>query len=303
VRYLAAVLLLLCCCWTAAQAQQVPTAPTNLVAGSVPRVNWSNPISQGLGFVWVTIGGLQFDLVNSQYGTYTKAGPISSDYGAATKLDGTSGPVISEGRAAIATDNPGAGTGAFSVMILANPASSSTPSRGFTQSHNNTAFVTPEFDLDFNRDITGAGSAGLLNMTEYDGTGATCVPGGPYTTVSTAGAVDGNYHVFGGQRSAADSMTLWRDGINVSSTTNTAGAPCNIRENWIGVGVYGDGANDPSSATFVINAGWNRLLSPAEWQLLTINPFQIILYSTQSLLAQLVNSLRTTGGSFMFRPF
>jgi hypothetical protein len=105
----------------------------------------------------------------------------------------------------------------MAFLIFANPAAQATQQRAlFLGDETSAGGSFNQASLAFNCDKTGTGSSGLFSCFEYSF-------GFAATTQSTAGAVDGNWHVFIGNKPANFGYwDLYRDGITVSSTATPA---------------------------------------------------------------------------------
>ena len=159
------------------------------------------------------------------------------------------------------TTSDGAGTGDFTIIILANPRAEARVAVGLAQRYNSAP--TNQCRLDFN---TSADSTSSGSFSFYTHATAT-------SSVGVSGVVDGGWHMFGGVR-IAGKMTAWVDGVARATSTPT------LR------GVYNSGAvfciggfPTVSSAgmyagdTVAFASGWNRALNDAEMRLLARDPF------------------------------
>ncbi len=272
----------------------VPAFPTgrfgrrlNNAGGGLPTIDSGNPLSNKLAFFWVPIGGgYQYDIVNRRLGTYSGSSLRGGQWGVQTTLNGTSGPVFAEGRAAITSSIPSTGLGDLTLAVIANPAANAVSlSRGLSQSNNNVLFNSPEVNILFNSDYLGNPTSGMLVFQAYDGVST---PEG----VQIAAAVDGNFHLFAGIRSnaAAIDYSLNVDGVPVAGTASGP-TTADIRNNYIGVGTYGEGTSGSSNATFVGAAAWNRALSSGELAELYRDFFQLLIWPSDIILAKALTGL------------
>lgn len=162
------------------------------------------------------------------------------------------------------TTSDGAGTGDFTLLILANPVAEATIREAVSQT---TGGAGPRVDILFNtaEDITASSGSICFLTTPSNAANR--------TSVAVAGPVDGNYHLFCARRSGSD-LTLWVDGVLRATVTGT------IRD-VLGTGAgfaIGNRAESPSfplntDTNVVLSAGWNRALSNFEMLLLGVDPF------------------------------
>jgi len=159
------------------------------------------------------------------------------------------------------TTSDGAGTGDFTLLVLANPISEARLSSAAGQGTASNPYARLAFNSDGLNGLT-AGQFGFVTRT----TAA--------TGVTVAGAIDGNYHLFAGRR-IGTVMDAFVDGVKRNSNSGA------IRDFAIGTCSFSIG-NDAGSATsnridtgcnIVLAAGWNRALSDAEMRMLARDPF------------------------------
>lgn len=182
-------------------------------------------------------------------------------YGLGVGISGASN-LLTQTDFAPVTTSDGAGTGDFTVLILANPPAESRASAGVSQK---SSAGTPRLDVVFNSNTGLTASSGTLSLISGGG-------GGTYP--SLANAVDGLYHLFAGQRAGAE-LSLWVDGAKRASTTTS------VNDVWsditgFSIGNLGEsasGARISTTTNIVFAAGWNRALSDAEMRMLARDPF------------------------------
>lgn len=157
----------------------------------------------------------------------------------------------------------GAGTGDFTLVILANPISENRLVHGLSLSYSTTPHGAT---LGFNAAAGGgAATAGQFAFVTRDAVQA--------TAALVAGGIDGQYHLFAGRR-AGSAITAWIDGISRSTAT---GAIRDIANGTGGIAI-GNLAESTSfridtATSIVLAAGWNRALSDAEMRALARDPF------------------------------
>lgn len=160
------------------------------------------------------------------------------------------------------TTSDGAGTGDFTVLMLANPRAEARIASSLKQRLHSGNFN--QAGLDFNTDANGTVSSGSFAFTTYNTA---------WSNVAVAGAVDGNWHLFGGVRRNGV-MAAWRDGVLRATTSptlrNVYSATADTCIGGVGHDAqFGMFAGD----TVALAAAWNRALSDAEMRLLARDPF------------------------------
>lgn len=159
----------------------------------------------------------------------------------------------------------GAGTGDFTIVMLANPVSENRLAHGLSLGYGDPLGAT----LGFNSAVGGGAAAtGQFAFVTRDSAGT--------SGAVVAGGIDGLYHLFAGRR-AGGAVTAWIDGISRTSTTST------VRDIADGTGGIAIGNRAESTAyridtatSIVLAAGWNRALSVAEMRLLARDPFAML---------------------------
>ena len=220
-----------------------------------------HPLARGLAFFLACTegGGNPIDLVTGD--AWTRASGVVWARGRhGLELDGVTGGVAQGPNDAIGTSD-GAGTGNFSVAVLANPSAAATIKALYYQR------------------LAGGEQGGILancsgstTPTVSSGTilFATAV-GSNNTEVSVASAIDGEYHLWCGVRSGT-TLTLDEDGAQIGTTSGTVRDIANGSEAWFGARNAAMGLTERG----VFCVAWNRALSAQErrnlpwaiWQLL-----------------------------------
>ena len=188
-------------------------------------------------------------------------------YGLGVGISGASNLLQQDNIEFITTSN-GAGTGDFTMVVLANPISESRISWGLAQG--NAANGTNTW-LGFN---SGASLTTATAGTFVFGTRNNTDQGG----ASTPSAIDGNYHLFAGSRTVSggnETARAWVDGV--LRTTAAAEAVKDIATGALGFAI----GQRPEDTTFriatttniIFAAAWNRALRNAEMRLLALDPF------------------------------
>lgn len=182
-------------------------------------------------------------------------------YGLGARISGASNLLYQNDFAPVTTSD-GAGTGDFTLLILANPPAEAVISEALSQTAGASA---PRADLLFNTNASIAASSGAFTFI----TGGT---GGTYP--SAANVINGLYHVFAGRRTGTE-LSVWIDGIKRASTTQS------VQDIWSNTSGFAIGNRAEDATGFRINtataiifaAAWNRSLSDAEMRALAIDPF------------------------------
>ena len=160
----------------------------------------------------------------------------------------------------------GAGTGDFSILVVGNPVASATREMLFSITNG-----TTEFYFAVNATVGLVASSGVVSPQTNAG-GA--------VGVAQSGGADGRMHawLYVREAVAADFGYLYRDGVLVNSgalgSPNAAMWSSTSADN---VGGW-SGANWGTSQSVVLVAGWNRVVSPSEAELLTRSvdsPYQL----------------------------
>lgn len=233
----------------------------------------AQPLWKGLAFItplWGAEGGkgvllnaLGQSLADANLVAGSTAERRATPYGQGVGISGASNLLSQSGLQPVITSN-GAGTGDFTVVILANPAAEARASVGVSQFRN--ANPNNMFQIAFNSDgyFNGAVS-GQLNFTTYSSN---------IQRLNFAGAVDGEMHLFGGIRRGT-AHYLYVDGLQKASMSGLVQTISSGNTNGFGIGqrpVTG-GSRIATTCSVVFAAAWNRALSNAEMRLLARDPF------------------------------
>jgi hypothetical protein len=277
-------------------AQQIPTNQPNWAfTGCSPRVNYSNPLTQGLSALWVTIGGLQYELISNTYGIYTSQGPITGPYGQTTPF-GSSNILFTHASVPQINNSNG-----LSVFFLGNPASSAS-NISFAVVVGFGTGADPNMGLVMNADETFSASAHSFLIYNVDS----------LSNIFTAatdgnGGVDGEWHVFIAtiQGSNTTGYQIYVDNKNLGITVgSTTGPWTSYSGNTLSIGANIDGTNSLTGGSIAMVGAYNRILSPNDRASLTVNPYQLISCPVpDQLLTMMGNWFLTQGGSFIFKPF
>jgi len=270
-----------------AASPQVPfgTVYKNYNPGGIPQINWSNKLTKGLAFLWVTIGGLQHELVHNLYGTDTGDVPISTPYGYGTLFQSTSTGAAFSSFPGVVTDN-GTGTGNFTVFALANPVASSTLATSLL----NVTTGVAGFIWWTNNDQNLVSTSGKLDLNLTDGT-ANC-------GIASSGAViDGSYHLFATEGNGGSSTgQVYLDGKS-QATTLSCPSIGSITQTGM---IVADNFFGQPSFNVVIAGVYNRTLGVVDESTLAAMPFSLVMWPQDFFLSM----VSKTGGGFFFKaPF
>jgi hypothetical protein len=225
------------------------------------------PLSLGLGFLWANVNGLQFDLVHNSYGVKTGNGLFHPSLeGQATDVG--SGGISFENEPAVVTTDNGAGTGGFSLVLVAyEPASASTFGYMFSLGSSTNLMHMSANQLAGSADnVQGNGEIGVWT---YDGTGSVNYS----TPPSTLGARGYNTSTYVATVSNSVPWTLYRDGVQQTFTHSSAQSTYgSLAGTKAGVGGYHDGSSSVAGSFVMLAAEFNRILSPAESVALSPDP-------------------------------
>lgn len=209
--------------------------------------------------------------------TNTGRSPGFNRHGVEASFTDTGG-MIWPGLTPIATNVSG-----YTFICLAAPVSKSENDTAiFLGDESGGRFTQVNFG--FNRNNQGDPAAGLLSCYEYDA-------GFLARAQSTAGVVDGNYHVFIATRATGSaSQTLYVDGVDVSSTASASSTsfniPASVSVSNTNTFANGRGLEDPNVFAAVINV----YLSPTEVAAISKNIWQIFMPNTKRMFFASVTS-------------
>jgi len=230
--------------------------------GGVPQVNWANPLTQGLAFLWVPIGGMEYEFVGSVPGTRTGVVEQPGPYGLEISVT-TANTLKFSSIPRFLTDN-GVGTGGFTYFSLTLiPASASLIGEpiavGGGASGN-------DADLLANYNGTAVAS-GILSIW---------LGVGPKYAATTGTVIDGKWHMLVATVPGDISLAkIYVDGISKAVTTSGT-TYLTIVASSLFLGCDGGAGNGVPGTLQSISGGFNRVLSQAEVTSLTQNPFQLL---------------------------
>lgn len=189
----------------------------------------------------------------------------ATPYGCGIGISGASNLLQRDNYEPIVTSD-GAGTGDFTMMVLANPVAEARLSFPVSQS---TGASNPGVLLGFNFNAsTSAAASGSFGLRTRDAVGN--------TSVTATSIIDGEYHVFSGRRSGT-TVEVFADGASRASATGT------VRDfvdgtAGLAIGQRAEHTADriDTACNIVYATAWNRALTDAEMRLLARDPFIMI---------------------------
>ena len=220
-------------------------------------IDWANPITRGLCFVAVYSDGSLTNLAAGDRGAYG-ASAVSGVGAAGRTLYATAQPYAASWPGALVTSD-GAGTGDYTLLSFSAPAAEGDISSLISQASGSTQLY-----LLSNTNTSYGASAGTLTLGEYDGNNP---------MFEAPGVVDGGWHVFVGVRSGT-TRYIDCDGVQVGTGTGVAARVYASGAYVYSSGIYGY-TNWTRPHPHVMQAAWNRALTPAERGDIGRNPWQV----------------------------
>lgn len=202
-----------------------------------------------------------FDIATRKFSTATGTitnGPTQR--GMAGKASSTNNTRLTWSTTPVATTAQG-----YAMLVVANPAAASTLRRAFILGDESASAYT-QSALAFNSGKTSSSTSGVFACFEYSS-------GFKTSADSSAGVIDGGWHVFIANRTAANDMRLYVDGVDkTASSTSVAGISLTAA-----VKLHGSaGSTDQGYAQDIALACvFTRSLSLGEIAMLGANPWQI----------------------------
>ena len=239
----------------------IPRQLTSQPQGAV-EIDWSNPLTLGLVFAWIpghpeiTTGKLATTSLASIAGAVVGVAAANSPTQRNNEWDGT-----------FCTTSDYAGTGDFTMAVLANPASSSAGVVEHLFAQKNDAGGSPYAQACLMAhsadDFSHAG--GSVAFITYSST----VSGVAYPALC-----DGKYHLFMGKRYGTV-MQMHIDGVPLTPVGRTLLGITQASSRYVGVGCAGNQSTNGARDGSAFAAMWNRALSDAEAASIAANPWQI----------------------------
>jgi len=230
-------------------------------------VNWSNPITEDLAFVWNAsepsseiITGTKPIVDN----TTVSIGSIGK--GVKSSLDQQN---LEWNRQFITTSNQD-GSGDFTMVVLADPTFSSSVQHIFFQKNDAGGAPFAQGGLAANADSLASGSSGSFSFFTYNASTS------GITGVASSGAIDGNSHVWLGTR-FGNVLGIYKDGLLLNSAVvGIAAITQSSPSRYTAIGSRGNGTSEGYDRNTYFAASWNRALSNEEIKSISANPWQIL---------------------------
>lgn len=223
-------------------------------------IDWSNPITLGLAFLYVASNRRLFNLVTGDAATIS-ANTLFSVTPMGTSVSTSAQPNVASWKSVITTSSND-GLGDYTLLSFSNPVSESAASALFSQS---AGVGLAQTYLLANTNSSYQAAAGVLTFGDSSFSSS---------LISVTGAIDGSPHVFIGGRQGT---LYWLDvdGINRSASTLSQRAMYTAGLSVIfssGINGY---TNWTRSHRHALQAGWNRSLTASERIAVGVNPWQI----------------------------
>jgi hypothetical protein len=226
-------------------------------------IDWGNPLTRGLAFAWNAANPRHLE--NGRLATTDNTGKIIAGIGRA--VDSSTGQVNLEwaNYQPIVTSD-GAGTGDFTLCLLANPAvaGGGAVEHGLAQKNDAAGAPYAQATLLFHANATAGYVSGSVSFFTYSSSSA---------GIAATGKIDGNWHLWTGTRRGT-TFSLYRDAELIASATDVVR---NISQasRYLAIGSRGNGTTEAYRDGAAFAFGSNRALSASEIATLASNPWQI----------------------------
>lgn len=221
-----------------------------------------HPLSQSLA-MFVIPGNGAIDLESGKIPiSQTGYGTVASPYGPAANFTTATSNGLNYGNYFCVPSN----STTYSIVVLAAPTSTARVSAPFVQ-YDQLGSGNTQIDFMFNATSAGSASAGAFAFLEYSS-------GNKATADSSAGAIDGKWHLFGVSRGISSGVSrLFLDGVQSGADgTSLSGSTQSGTPVMVCGGKNRDWATD-YPVMFV--AVWGRALSNTEHFALAANPWRM----------------------------
>mgnify|MGYP000119579713 CR=1 FL=1 len=217
-------------------------------------IDWSDPINSGSVFLW-SAANPNVEAITGRLVTTNNTTGVVDQYGRSVRS--STGQTNLEWNSEFFKTSDGAGTGDFSALIVANPAASGSGAVQHIFSHKNDAGGSPFGQFVFAAHMnpsSGAYASGNATFFTYASTSV---------SVASAGATDGEMHVWGIRRKGNDHY-LFKDGIQLATTNNFARDVVQTTTRYTAIGSRGNGTTEGYDRDVAFVQGWDRALTDAE---------------------------------------
>lgn len=217
-------------------------------------IDWSDPINSGSVFLW-SAANPNVEAITGRLVTTNNTTGVVDQYGRSVRS--ATGQTNLEWNSEFFKTSDGAGTGDFSALIVANPAASGSGAVQHIFSHKNDAGGSPFGQFVFAAHMNpSSGTYASGNATFF--TFASTSVG-----VASAGATDGEMHVWGIRRRGNDHY-LFKDGVQLATTNNFARDVVQTTTRYTAIGSRGNGTTEGYDRDVAFVQGWDRALTDAE---------------------------------------
>lgn len=232
---------------------QFQKAPSRWASDLAPS---RSPVNRDLAFLWNA--GADTELTSRYLPSLKNAKRKASSLGPV--LDCTTGQVNCEWPRPYFNTSNGSGTGDFTMLVVANPASVAAVSHLLAQKNDAAGSPFAQAAILANADASGNAQAGTLSFFTYSS-----APGA--SGVASASVVNGAWRVFAGVRRGG-AHELWADGSLLATSTLTVLNIIQSAQRYTAIGSRGNGTTDAFGDDVQTAAAWNRALSGHEmWML------------------------------------
>jgi len=229
-------------------------APWDRQPQEAVEIDWSDPTNSGSVFLW-SAANPNVEAITGRLVTTNNTTGVVDQYGRSVRS--STGQTNLEWNSEFFKTSDGAGTGDFSALIVANPAASGSGAVQHIFSHKNDAGGSPFGQFVFAAHMnpsSGAYASGNATFFTYSSTSV---------GVASAGATDGEMHVWGIRRRGNDHY-LFKDGIQLATTNNFARDVVQTTTRYTAIGSRGNGTTEGYDRDVAFVQGWDRALTDAE---------------------------------------
>lgn len=229
-------------------------APWDRQPQEAVEIDWSDPTNSGSVFLW-SAANPNVEAITGRLVTTNNTTGVVDQYGRSVRS--STGQTNLEWNSEFFKTSDGAGTGDFSALIVANPAASGSGAVQHIFSHKNDAGGSPFGQFVFAAHMnpsSGAYASGNATFFTYASTSV---------GVASAGATDGEMHVWGIRRRGNDHY-LFKDGVQLATTNNFARDVVQTTTRYTAIGSRGNGTTEGYDRDVAFVQGWDRALTDAE---------------------------------------
>lgn len=259
------------------------------IPAGVPRLNRDHRLSYGLNFASAAGLSPALDIVSGK-----RASSVNSNVSFGAGETGQearfqNGTALTDGiiwltRPFITTSN-GAGTGDFTMAVVAAPTPNATEFNFLISQRVSTGSLNQVYFC-ANLSTSGSQASGWLTFDTYSGT---------HILAGAASQVDGAYHAFVAKRTGI-ATAVYRDGLSVGTGSGTVQNILNTSQDFDVGGLAQDNTNARGSNCPVSFAAcWNRALADDEIMEWSKDPTCMLIYPDDDILAAIVGRVAGAG--------